>query len=122
MQFVLLMHMVTFLILAIKYSMIYNDIIVDNISLSNAPRQYPNLYIQRKSKLFENDNLLFNFTPFFKNKEKIKIYFTPDCHSLLKNNGQNKVISDFSNSDFQLNLTRLTDLQSKNIVFNFKTN
>lgn len=108
--------------IAVKYSDAYKDIIIDSISLANAPRQYPNMYLQRKSRIFENDNLLFNFTPFFKNKEKIKIYFTPDCYSLIKNNGQSKIITDFAKSDFQLNLTRLTDLQTKNIVFNFKTN
>jgi len=108
--------------IAVRYSIIYNKMIVDNISLSGAPRQYPNLYIQRKSMLFENDNLLFNFTPFFKNKEKIKIYFTPDCSKIKTQSNQEITVSDFSNSDFHLNLVRLTDLQTKNIVFNFKIN
>ena len=72
--------------------------------------------------LFENDNLLFNFTPFFKNKEKIKLYFTPDCNELTLSANEKLKISDFSNSNYHLNLVRLTDLQTKNIVFNFKTN
>lgn len=108
--------------IAIRYSIVYNRLIIDNISLSGAPRQYPNLYLKRKSMLFENDNLLFNFTPFFKNKEKIKIYFTPDCNEIKTNSNEKIKISDFSKSDFHLNLIRLTDLQTKNIVFNFKTN
>ena len=108
--------------IAVRYSIVHNKLIIDNVSLSGAPRQYPNLYIQRKSMLFENDNLLFNFTPFFKNKEKIKLYFTPDCNEIALSTNEKLKISDFSNSNYHLNLVRLTDLQTKNIVFNFKTN
>lgn len=108
--------------IAIRYSQIYNQLIVDNISLANAPRQYPNIYIRRKSILFNNDNLLFNFAPFFKNKKYLKMYFTPDTNQIksMGNNGNNIINLNFNNVDYHLNILRLTDLKSKNIKFNLK--
>ncbi len=107
--------------IAVRYSQTYNKLIIDNISLADAPRQYPNLYLQRKSLLFENDNLLFNFTPFFKNKEKIKIYFTPDSQTLkVDNKNFLNVFTDDYRENFHLNIVRLTDLNSKSIKFSLK--
>jgi len=106
--------------IGLRYSKLYNELIIDTISLANAPRTYPNLYVKRKSQLFENDNLLFNFTPSFKNKEKIKVYFTPDSN-LIKNRNETYSDSiDIENSEYHLNIIRLSDLNSKNIKFNFK--
>ena len=104
--------------IAIRYSYVYNRLIVDTISLSNAPRQYPNLYVKRKSILFNNDNLLFNFSPFFKNKSNLKIFFTPDLNEITNDNSSIKL--NFENVDYHLNMIRLTDLKSKNIKFNLK--
>lgn len=103
--------------IAVRYSNVYNKLIVDNISLSDAPRQYPNLYVKRKTMLFENDNLIFNFTPFFKNKEKIKIFFTPDCLNLKTENGLIDILNINNDIKYQLNLIRLTDLKTKTIKF-----
>lgn len=104
--------------IAVRYSRIYNKLIVDNISLTNAPRTYPNIYVKRKSVLFEEDNLLFNFSPFFKNKKNIKLYFAPDTLSV-KN--ENDIVNlSFQGSDYHLNICRLTDLETKNIKFNLK--
>ena len=103
--------------IGLRYSTIYNSLIVDHVSAQNAPRTYPNLYIERKSQLFENDDLLFDFIPNFRNRKKIKIYFTPDAvdiHDPVKN----QTINVFDiNNQYQLSVTRLTDLVTKNIKF-----
>jgi len=104
--------------IAVRYSRIYNKLIVDNVSLTNAPRTYPNIYVKRKSVLFEEDNLLFNFSPFFKNKKNIKLYFAPDALSV--KNEDNTVNLSFGDVDYHLNICRLTDLETKNIKFNLK--
>ncbi len=103
----------------LRYSKIYNSLIVDQVSMQNAPRSYPNLYVQRKSQLFNNDDLIFDFTPNFKNKEKIKIYFTPDILNLKDTiNKNNKLINVFNiNNKYQLSVSRLNDLSSKDIKF-----
>jgi len=106
--------------IGIRYSKLYNELIIDTISLANAPRTFPNLYVKRKSRLFENDNLLFNFSPMFKNKEKIKVFFTPDGHVIKNENETYTSNINIENSEYHLNIIRLTDLNSKNIRFNFK--
>ena len=90
---------------------------IDNISLANAPRTYPNLYVKRKSLLFENENLLFNFAPSFKNKEKIKVYFTPDCLYIQNKLNNNAILVNNIDSKYNLNIIRLTDLKNKNVSF-----
>ena len=103
--------------IGLRYSKIYNSLLIDQVSMQNAPRSYPNLYVQRKSRLFENDDLIFDFTPNFKNKEKIKVYFTPDVLNL-KDNINNKRINVFDiNNEYQLSVSRLNDLSSKSIKF-----
>jgi len=104
--------------IGIRYSTIYNDLIVDQVSMQNAPRAYPNLYVERKTKLFENDDMLFDFTPNFRNRKKITLFFTPDTLSVKDN--LNTVNLDFENNKYQLNITRLNDLQTKK--FKFKIN
>ena len=103
--------------IAIRYSIIYNKLMIDNISLANAPRTYPNLYVKRKSLLFENENLLFNFAPSFKNKEKIKVYFTPDCLYIQNKLNNNAILVNNIDSKYNLNIIRLTDLKNKNVSF-----
>jgi hypothetical protein len=104
--------------IGVRYSTIYNALIVDHVSDQNAPRTYPNLYIQRKTQLFKNEDILFDFTPNFLNKQTASIYFTPDLFELNipNSNEPSKKIFDINN-EYQLNLTRLTDLQTKNIRF-----
>lgn len=103
--------------IGLRYSKIYNSLIVDQVSMQNAPRSYPNLYVQRKSQLFDNDDLIFDFTPNFRNKEKISIYFTPDA-TQLKNKLTNQTSQIFNKSNqYQLSVARLNDLSAKNIKF-----
>jgi len=103
--------------LGVRYSKIYNSLIVDLVSMQNAPRSYPNLYVQRKSQLFENDDLIFDFTPNFKNKDKITIYFTPDALTV-KDTTNNNVFRIFNiQNEYQLSVARLNDLDTKNIKF-----
>ncbi len=104
--------------IGVRYSTVYNALIVDHVSDQNAPRTYPNLYVQRKTQLFNNDDILFDFTPNFLNKQNISIYFTPDLFELnIPNSNQpSKKIFQTSN-EYQFNLTRLTDLETKNIRF-----
>ncbi len=106
--------------IALRYSKIYNNLIIDKVSDQNAPRSYPNLYIQRKSQLFEYDDMLFDLVPSFKNKEKIKIYFTPDALNLYDKNTPDSLVKTFDiNNKYQLTVTRIKDLITKNILFNF---
>lgn len=104
--------------IGVRYSKVYNNLIIDHISVSNAPRSYPNLYIKRKTQLFNNDDYLFDFTPNFLNKEKISIYFTPDSYKF--KNGNIEEESFNINNQYQLNIIRLNDLSSKNIKFKLK--
>jgi len=104
--------------IGVRYSNIYNNLIIDHVSISNAPRSYPNLYIARKTQLFNNDDSLFDFTPNFVNKEKISIYFTPDSYRF--KNGSIVEESFNINNHYQLNIIRLNDLSSKNIKFKLK--
>ena len=103
--------------MGLRYSKIYNNLIIDLVSMQNAPRSYPNLYVQRKSQLFENDDLIFDFTPNFKNKDKITIYFTPDALNV-KDTVNNNLFNIFQiNNQYQLSVSRLNDLATKNIKF-----
>lgn len=103
--------------IGLRYSKIYNNLIVDQVSMQNAPRSYPNLYVQRKSQLFENDDLVFDFTPNFKNKDKITVYFTPDALNV-KDPISNTQFDIFDiNNQYQLSVSRLNDLDTKNIKF-----
>lgn len=97
--------------IGLRYSKIYNSLIIDQVSMQNAPRSYPNLYVQRKSQLFQNEELVFDFLPNFRNKDKITIYFTPDALSV-----QNNQIFNINNQ-YQLSVSRLNDLDAKNIKF-----
>ena len=102
----------------VKYSKIYNALIIDQVSMQNAPRTYPNLYVKRKSRLFENDDLIFDFTPNFRNKEKIKVYFTPDALILKDGENLENILNVFNiENQYQLSVTRLNDLSLKNIKF-----
>ena len=103
--------------IGLRYSKIYNSLIVDQVSMQNAPRSYPNLYVQRKSQLFENDDLVFDFTPNFRNKEKMNIYFTPDAFKV-KNKLTNQESEIFNPvNQYQISIARLNDLSVKNIKF-----
>jgi hypothetical protein len=103
--------------IGLRYSKIYNSLIIDQVSMQNAPRSYPNLYVQRKSQLFENDDLIFDFTPNFKNKKYITVYFTPDATSVA-NPVDNRQFEIFNiDNEYQLSVSRLNDLNTKNIKF-----
>ncbi len=107
--------------IGLRYSKIYNSLIVDQVSVQNAPRTYPNLYVQRKSQLFEYDDLAFDFIPTFKNKEKIKVYFTPDALTLRNKTNHNQKLKVFdTNNSYELSITRMNDLNTKNIKFKLK--
>ena len=101
--------------IGLRYSKIYNNLIIDQVSMQNAPRSYPNLYVQRKSKLFQNEELIFDFLPNFKNKDKITIYFTPDALGVTSNDNDIEIFN--TNNQYQLSVIRLNDLATKNIKF-----
>lgn len=103
--------------IGLRYSKIYNNLIIDQVSMQNAPRSYPNLYVQRKSKLFQNEELVFDFLPNFKNKDKITIYFTPDALGVTSNDNDIAIFNNNSQYQYQLSVIRLNDLATKNIKF-----
>lgn len=104
--------------IGLRYSKIYNSLIVDQVSMQNAPRSYPNLYVQRKSQLFENDDLIFDFIPNFRNKKTITVYFTPDALNVPNPMNQNLNFEIFNVANqYQLSVSRLNDLDTKNIKF-----
>jgi len=106
--------------IGVRYSTIYNTLLVDHVSDQNAPRTYPNLYVKRKTQFFKNDDILFDFTPNFLNKQEVSIYFTPDLFDIRKSvNDQTPNPVFTKQNEYQFNLTRLTDLENKSIIFKF---
>ena len=67
---------------ACKYNRILSRLDVDTVSLGGALKYYPNQFIPRKTKFFDNERSVFNNTPVVKNKDKFKIYFTPDYQAI----------------------------------------
>lgn len=72
---------------ACKYNRILSRLDTDTVSLGGALKYYPNQFIPRKTKFFDNERSVFNNTPVIRNKDKFKIYFTPDYQSVKTGNG-----------------------------------
>jgi len=64
-----------------------NKLITELISIANAPKQYPNMYLQED---------LFLDTIKIGNKKNLYVYLTPDCYSVLANNNSTIDILNFS--------------------------
>ena len=64
-----------------------NKLITELISIANAPKQYPNMYLQED---------LFLDTIKIGNKKNLYVYLTPDCYSVLANNNSTIDVLNFS--------------------------
>jgi hypothetical protein len=64
-----------------------NKLITELISIANAPKQYPNMYLQED---------LFLDTIKIGNKKNLYVYLTPDCYSVLTSNNSKIDILNFS--------------------------
>jgi len=64
--------------LGVKFNFSSMKTEVDLVSRSGAPINMPNLFIDRKTKFFSNEDKIVTITPKCSNVEKISIYATPD--------------------------------------------
>ena len=67
----------------VKFDQFSNKIETSLVSISGAPKQYPNLYLNQD---------LFLDTIKMTNKRNLSIYFTPDCFSVISGNSNEKII------------------------------
>ena len=93
----------------VVYDVILQKITTDLISESGAPREYPNLYIKRQTKYFDNNDSIITNIPLSTKKNKFSLYFTPDCQEVFSEYDdiiqENNVFD--SNSEFRLNIFRV---------------
>ena len=65
--------------LAVKFDAYTNKLVIETVSLADAPKQYPNLYL---SEDFFMDTMRTS------DKKQLHVYFTPDCYQVINNEGQ----------------------------------
>tara|TARA_Y100001972_G_scaffold75910_1_gene92286 strand:- start:2592 stop:4397 length:1806 start_codon:yes stop_codon:yes gene_type:complete len=90
---------------ACKFNRLISTLETDTVSLGGALKYYPNQFIPRKTKFFDNERSVINNTPIIRSKDKFKVYFTPD-YSIIKNNYNEENIIKFTTSS---NYTSDTD-------------
>jgi|11BtaG_2_1085332.scaffolds.fasta_scaffold00083_12 hypothetical protein len=96
--------------LAVFYDQINKEIIIDTVSISGAPLHMPNLLIPRKTKFFENDDKIVNNTPYEENVTKFTLYLTPECTSVISEDGaDNRVLLK---ENYKLNVLNLNTAES----------
>ena len=78
--------------IGVKYNYFTKGLEIDLVSSPGAPLFYPNLFIKRKTKFFDNDDKIVTITPYVQNINKICLYATPDF-AIINNN------SDSSNNN-----------------------
>ena len=64
--------------IAIKYNFFTKKLETDLVSTTGAPLFYPNVFVKRKTKFFDNDDKFVTITPKVDNISKITLYATPD--------------------------------------------
>ena len=104
---------------ACKFNRLLSSLDTDTISLAGALKFYPNQFIPRKTKFFDNENSVINNTPLIKNKSKFKLYFTPDYSTIINKNNTYEIIkfarnqnhASGSDSHYTINLTDLDTLE-----------
>lgn len=103
---------------ACKFNRLTSTLDIDTVSLGGALKYYPNQFIPRKTKFFDNENAIINNTPLIKNKTKFTIYFTPDYSTIINKNEEYQIIkfarnqnhASGSDSHYTFNLTDLDTL------------
>ena len=68
--------------IAVFYKYLENYLEVDLVSRVGAPLEMPNLYIPRKTKLFENEEFAVTNLPLYSNKKEITVMLTPDYYKV----------------------------------------
>lgn len=71
--------------IGVKYNYFTKGLEIDLVSSPGAPVFYPNLFIKRKTKFFDNDDKIVTITPYVQNIDKITLYATPDF-AIINNN------------------------------------
>lgn len=96
--------------IAVLYNNVKKDLLVDLISLKDAPLHMPNLFMKKLTKFFNNDEKIETILPNVKNKTKLTLFITPDFsrfkdlrrqnYNTLKENYFFKVFKLENQSDF----------------------
>jgi hypothetical protein len=73
--------------IAVLYNAVKKNLMVDLLSLKNAPLHMPNLYLKKSTKFFNNEEKIETILPIIKNKNKISLYFAPDFVRIKKFDG-----------------------------------
>ena len=109
--------------LAVYYDKFNKELIIDSISDAGAPLHMPNLLMPRKTKFFDNDDKIFDNTPFQNKVSKITLYATPECGKIFLDDstGENKIL----NNKYKFNIFKVES--SENIlkdveILNFDNN
>jgi len=100
--------------IAVMYDWINKKLIYELISEKNAPFDYPNIYVNNNTYMFDEIDTAIENTPVNNSFSKIKVYITPDC--VLINDEQ----SLYSDKQYKFSMLKLNDKTINDISFNIK--
>lgn len=100
--------------IAVMYDWINKKLIYELISEKNAPFDYPNIYVNNNSYMFDEIDTSIENTPVNNNFSKVNIYITPDCVFL----DENKTL--YENEKYKFTMMKLNDKTINDISFNIK--
>lgn len=108
--------------IGVVYDILLDETSIDTISISGAPLDYPNMFIKRNTKYFDNEDSIISNTPVCNKKNKFSLYFTPDSLSVVSEtfevqSDENQVEHLFENeTQYHVDIFRLNG--QKNLVIN----
>lgn len=99
--------------IGVKYNYFTKKVEVDLVSSPGAPLFYPNLFVKRKTKFFDNDDKIVTITPYAQNISKISLYATPDF-AIISNNNDSTNNNLLYKENYKLNIFKVEN--SKNFI------